>query len=115
MAPFVVFRSEWQFVVWDDELAGGWIGRWGLVLFSCRVLEVGPVYGENDVAHFIDELEEGERLFGRPICRNADSDRSGQVFRSISGHRSDQCPASHFDLMAATLRAFPGRSDSLIA
>jgi hypothetical protein len=53
-------RSEWQLIVWDDHP----IVCRGLPSFSCSVLEMRCVDGENDVAHFVDELEDGERCFG---------------------------------------------------
>ncbi|MGD0109005.1 MAG: hypothetical protein ABSC06_33980 [Rhodopila sp.] len=62
MAPFVSWyrRSEWQFVVWDDRRL-----RWrGLPSFSRGVLELGRVYGQDEIAHFVDEFEDGERCFG---------------------------------------------------
>jgi hypothetical protein len=35
-----------------------------LTSLSGRVLDVGSVDGQNDVTHFVDELEDGERGFG---------------------------------------------------
>jgi hypothetical protein len=60
-SPFTWYhRSERQFVVRDDHPLG-----WrGLVSLSCRVLDVGAVDGEDDVTHFVDQLEDGERCFG---------------------------------------------------
>jgi hypothetical protein len=55
-----IARSEWQLVVWDDQRLG-----WrGLPSLSRRVLDVGTVDGEDDGAHFVDELEDGERGVG---------------------------------------------------
>jgi hypothetical protein len=52
--------SKRQFVVWDDHP----LGRRRLASPSRRVLDVGSVCAQNDVAHFVDELEDGERGFG---------------------------------------------------
>ena len=41
------------------------------ILARC-VQDVDSVDGQNDVAHFVDELEDGERCFGRPVCRDAE-------------------------------------------
>src|SRR5271163_3697770 len=53
-------RSERQLVVRDDHPLG-----WrGLASVACRVLDVVAVDGEDDVTHFVDELEYGERCLG---------------------------------------------------
>ena len=53
-------ESERQFVVRDDYP----LGQRRLTSLSGRVLDVGSVDGQNDVTHFVDELEDGERGFG---------------------------------------------------
>ncbi len=52
--------SERHFVVLDDHP----IGRRPLASLSCRLMDLGSVDGQDDVTHFVDELEDGERCFG---------------------------------------------------
>jgi hypothetical protein len=52
--------SERQLVV-RDEYPLVWRQ---LASLSRRILDVGSVDGQNDVAHFVDELEDRERRFG---------------------------------------------------
>src|SRR6202035_4925710 len=70
-------ESERQFVVRDDYP----LGQRRLTSLSGRVLDVGSVDGQNDVTHFVDELEDGEGGFGWPACRDAewDGDRQTRV------------------------------------
>jgi hypothetical protein len=54
------FGSERQFVVRDDDPLS-----WSRLGSPSRlVLDAGSVDAQNDVAHFIDDLEDGERCFG---------------------------------------------------
>ena len=77
MAPFLVSGSERQFILWDDLRI---IGRL-LVLRSILVLEMHSVDGHDDSAHFVDQFEDGEGLFRRPVCRDAEGygERQGGI------------------------------------
>jgi len=50
-----------------------------LSLSSCLVLNVRCVDGQDDGAHFVDELEYGERGFGRPVCWDPEWDSGRQT------------------------------------